>query len=180
VLAHLSGQIDLVLDAGPTPGGIESTVLDLTTHPPRVLRPGPIEASQLAAVVGGAIETGGVRGTLNGTGADAARSPGMHARHYAPRASLECVAREELPRRVRERSKAGLRIGVLSLDVGREISQGVMVVQMPLDATTYGARLYAELHALDEKVTHIIVQLPPQTPEWAAIHDRLRKASHSA
>src|SRR5207249_1608348 len=52
VLSGLKGRIDLVLDSGPTPGGIESTVLDVTTSPPRLLRPGLVTPAELEAVVG--------------------------------------------------------------------------------------------------------------------------------
>src|SRR5262249_3356268 len=52
VLGGLEGRIDMLLDAGPTPGGIESTVLDVTTSPPRVLRPGLVTLGEIEAIVG--------------------------------------------------------------------------------------------------------------------------------
>jgi len=52
VLAQLGGRIPLILDGGPCPGGIPSTVLDLTVDPPRMLRPGPVSAAEIAAVLG--------------------------------------------------------------------------------------------------------------------------------
>jgi L-threonylcarbamoyladenylate synthase len=52
---------------------------------------------------------------------------------------------------------------------------------MPADASSYAARLYAVLHELDaENLEWIAVELPPETSEWAAIHDRLRRAAGSA
>src|SRR5947209_6677836 len=87
VLSGLEGRIDLLLDAGPTPGGIESTVLDLTTSPPRLLRPGLVTPAQLEAVIG---PIG--RGTAPATGGEPQRSPGMMARHYAPRTPLELAS----------------------------------------------------------------------------------------
>jgi L-threonylcarbamoyladenylate synthase len=51
VEAALAGRIPLILDGGPCPGGVASTVLDLTVSPPRLLRPGPVTVEQLAAVV---------------------------------------------------------------------------------------------------------------------------------
>jgi L-threonylcarbamoyladenylate synthase len=52
VLLGLDGRIDVLLDAGPTTGGVESTVLDLSSHPPRLLRPGLVSAAEIEAIVG--------------------------------------------------------------------------------------------------------------------------------
>src|SRR5262249_39602316 len=97
VLQGLDGRIDLVLDAGPTPGGLESTVLDLTVDPPRVLRPGLVTVQQLQDVIGDvAIADRWVasESTSGGASAEPLRSPGMLARHYAPRAKMICVDKE--------------------------------------------------------------------------------------
>src|SRR5207244_1574467 len=84
VLRGLDGRIDLILAAGPTTAGIESTVLDLTTTPPRLLRPGPIAPAQLEAILGPITR-------VNSSTAETASlpSPGMLPRHYAPRTPLE-------------------------------------------------------------------------------------------
>ena len=79
VRRSLDGRIDLILDGGPTSGGVESTVLDVTTVPPRLLRPGLIVPAALEGVIG--LIT---RSTLTPTG-QALPSPGMSPRHYAPR-----------------------------------------------------------------------------------------------
>ncbi|HMF19354.1 MAG TPA: L-threonylcarbamoyladenylate synthase, partial [Gemmataceae bacterium] len=77
VLHGLEGRIDLLLDAGPTPGGLESTVLDVTTNPPRLLRPGLISPAELGAVIGPIIQK------ESPNPGDTLRSPGMLGRHYA-------------------------------------------------------------------------------------------------
>src|SRR5204862_2178584 len=82
----LDGKIDLILDGGPTPGGLESTVLDLTVSPPRLLRPGLVTPAQIEAVIGSIAQRAAAVTT-----AEPIRSPGMHERHYAPRAPLECA-----------------------------------------------------------------------------------------
>src|SRR4051794_29437194 len=84
VLHTMRGRIDLVLDPGPTSGGLESTVLDLTTSPPRLLRPGLVTRSEVEAIIGPIV--------LSSTaplGAVSLPSPGMLPRHYAPRTPLE-------------------------------------------------------------------------------------------
>src|SRR5436190_1865041 len=84
VLKGLDGRIDLVLDGGPCPGGIESTVVDVTGGAVRLLRPGLVTVPMLEEVVG-RVETGT-------TSTGVARSPGQMARHYRPRTPLVLVA----------------------------------------------------------------------------------------
>lgn len=177
VRAGLGARVDLILDAGPTSGGIESTVLDLTTALPRVLRLGLVTPEALESALGAVIEVALDRAP---TGSDApARSPGTRARHYAPHARLILAA----PRggaEVRDRAACGERVGWLRLPAqnsGPDFTN-VVVIDMPPDARGYAARLYAALHELDAAgVSVIIVDEPPQTPEWAAIRDRLRRAA---
>src|SRR5438105_4599821 len=79
------GRIDMTLDGGPSPGGLESTVLDLTCTPPRLLRPGLVTPDQIEAIIG-PINLA----TTQTAASDAPLpSPGMLGRHYAPRAPLE-------------------------------------------------------------------------------------------
>jgi L-threonylcarbamoyladenylate synthase len=171
VLAGLDGRIDLVLDAGPVPGGIESTVLDLTGDPPRLLRPGLVSPAEIEAVVGPIVRPA----TKEAPAAGVLPSPGMLSRHYAPRTPLELAA-DDGGARVEELRRAGLRVGWLTFGA-REVA-GVTVVAMPDDPDGYAARLYAALHALDgEGLDRIIVARPPEGDEWLAVRDRLRRAA---
>lgn len=172
VLAGLEGRIDLLLDGGPTPGGIESTVLDLSRPRPRLLRPGLVSAAEIEEVIG-PIER-------SGTAAEGPLpSPGMLARHYAPRAALECLPPEEAIRHARALAEQGLRVGLVALGaVADGDNPYLLPVGMPGNATAYARRLYDTLHKLDAAaVDRIVVALPPDTEEWQAIHDRLRRAS---
>jgi L-threonylcarbamoyladenylate synthase len=172
VLHDLNGRIDLVLDAGPCPGGLESTVLDLTQRPPRLLRPGLIGPSEIEELIGLT-----ERSTPAAAPDQPLPSPGMLARHYAPRAPLECITGNAAVR-VAELIGQGLRVGWLKLGGNGGSLSGVIQVAMPRDPLTYAARLYAELHALDDAgVDRSIVELPPDTEEWLTIRDRLRRAS---
>jgi L-threonylcarbamoyladenylate synthase len=175
VLRGLSGRIDLMLDAGPTPGGLESTVLDLTTTPPRLLRPGLISLAELEAVLG-TVQL--LQAKVSDT--QPLPAPGMLSRHYAPQAPLE--GREDDGRaRVEEWRLQGLRVGWLTFTAPAEPLPGVVVQVMPADPADYAAQLYAVLHALDEAaVERIVVALPPDTPEWLAVRDRLRRAATPA
>ena len=204
VYADLNGRIDLLLDAGPTSGGIESTVVDVTTRPARLLRLGLIDPAAieriigpirrpvvpLALVLGG--EGLGVRGRVTAREAPLTPdpsppeyrgrgekefplpSPGMLSRHYAPRTPLECVEGDGMTR-VDELLAAGLRVAVVTR---RSRPEGVRTLTMPADPAGYAARLYAALHLLDaEGFDRLIVELPPDEDAWLAVRDRLRRAS---
>jgi L-threonylcarbamoyladenylate synthase len=173
VLKELAGRVDLILDAGPTTGGLESTVLDLTSSPPRMLRPGLVTADQIEAALGRTLEP------LAQVARDAiAKSPGQMERHYAPCIPLE-VLTEGVETRLHALTGKGARVGWLALGtrpVG--LPSTVIVVRMPGEAAGYSARLYAALHELEDAgVERIVVTRPPTSREWGAIHDRLRRAA---
>jgi L-threonylcarbamoyladenylate synthase len=172
VLRGLADRIDLLLDAGPTTGGLESTVLDLTTDPPTLLRPGLVTTPELEAVLGP------IEQSLHESGSMPSRSPGQMKRHYAPRTALELI--QESRSRVEELSWQGLRIGwVTYREEDEEIASPLVSrILLPGDSVSYGAQLYAALHTLDDAgLDRIVVEMPPTGPEWLAVHDRLRRAS---
>ncbi len=187
VLRSLEGRIDLILDGGPTSGGIESTIIDVTTEPPRLLRPGLITTAQVEAVIGSLERPV----TMVKTSAPLP-APGMLERHYAPRAPLECVSEAGMSRAA-ELCGSGLRVGWVKLapkdQVGRpnqitplvaglDAGLNMLVVEMPLDPTAYSAQIYATLHELDDAgVDRILVDWPPETDDWLAVRDRLRRAA---
>ena len=84
VLKSLGGRIDLILDGGSCPGGIESTVLNLTVDPPKILRPGLISALEIEAVIGSLAQARLEESETVSREAVAVLSPGMSAKHYAP------------------------------------------------------------------------------------------------
>lgn len=174
VLRGLDDRIALILDAGPVPGGLESTVVDVTTVPPRLLRPGLLSAREIEAVVGPMVRASEESPSPDGP----LPSPGMLARHYSPRTPLECVT-EDGRKRVEQLRDDGLRVGWLTFGpVPALVPPGVVALSMPCDPAGYALRLYAALHDLDEAgVDRIVVALPPATEEWLAIHNRLSRAA---
>lgn len=167
VASSLGDAVDLILDAGPTAAGLESTILDLTGARPRILRPGPLGPAELAALVGpvdlweGAAKAGDVQA-----------APGMAERHYAPRARLALVAPGA---GLREASGAVAYVGLGSLPI---LPEGVRGILLPLDAELVGTRLYALLHELDDAgFERIFMERPPEDEAWLAVRDRLRRAS---
>ncbi len=158
VFRGLSGAVDLILDGGPCPGGLESTVVDLTGPVARLLRPGLVTAEQLKTVLGELEMSAPVN-------PDAPLpSPGLLTRHYAPRTALECAATaEEAEFLANLYETAGLKVARYA---------------PPADPTAAAAALYADLHALDAGgFDRLIVALPPDTDAWRAVRDRLTRAA---
>ena len=169
----LGGRVALILDGGPTPVGIESTVVSLAGPVPTLLRPGTVSIEELRDAVGEVVPASQRPG-----GAAARPSPGMLDRHYAPRAALRTAGRDALLGELRADPGAAGRTAVLSLRGAPELP-AARVVAMPDDAREYAALLYATLHRLDDEgFERILVEQPPDTPEWAGVRDRLRRASH--
>ena len=183
VLRGLGDRIDLLLDGGPTAGGLESTVLDLTVAPPRLLRPGLVSPAEIEAEIGpiAGIDrfTTGKAPQAEEKPAEPLRSPGMLARHYAPRVPLECVPQGADRVRVEQLRQDGQRIGWLALGaLESETGCGAMIIEMPSAPEAYAAQLYAALHTLEAaRVERIVVTLPPAGDAWLAIRDRLSRAS---
>jgi L-threonylcarbamoyladenylate synthase len=155
-------DVPLVLDGGPSAWGIESTVLDLTTPVPTLLRPGALALRALRDV------TGAIALPNAETADGAARpSPGMSRRHYAPRAALHLVpdvGAIEIP------EKTGILTYEGAAVPGAEV--------LSADPREYAADLYAALHRLDDAgVETILVQQPPNAEDWLAIRDRLTRAA---
>lgn len=169
VLKSLGDRIELILDADTTEHGLESTVVDCTVTPPRLLRPGPIGIGQLEGVVGKVkVEKGSIAD-------DTARpSPGMAQRHYAPHAKLLVVP---IPRLAAAIAEGEAPVGAFLLG-GAVLNAKATLVQMPADPVAYGAILFTELHRMDDAgIKTIVVEEPPHEAGWDAVWDRLRRAS---
>ncbi len=164
-------DVPLVLDGGPCRFGIESTVVDVTVSPPRLLRPGALSLRAIRAVVGPL--------RLPGDGpADVAggvRSPGLAHRHYAPRARLHLV---DDPAALAARAEDA-DPGTLGVLTHRSTAPaGAHVELLSADPLEYAADLYAALHRLDDAgVATILAQTPPAGDDWLAVRDRLTRAS---
>ncbi len=156
----------LIIDGGPCDIGIESTVLDVTSAMPRVLRPGSITAEQLRAVLGE---------VASQTITQQSASPGTATLHYAPHTPALLVSSDELSTIV---AKDAPLSAVICFDASH-IAPPHRAIQMPADPAAYAARLYEALRQADAiGAKQIIIEKPPHSSElWAAIHDRLRRAT---
>lgn len=174
VRRSLGDAVDIIVDGGPSPVGIESTVLSLAGEVPTILRPGSIGIDELREILG-RVEMA----TAAPTDQTALPSPGMMDRHYAPRAEVRLF---DPAARVAAFAKAvwaasdDRTVGVIAFAPAS--ASGARVVVMPGDARQYAARLYAALHALDAAGCEVIwIERVPESPEWAGIRDRLRRAA---
>ena len=176
VRKSLGNEIDYILDGGPCKVGIESTVLSLAGPKPILLRPGGISRIELEAIIGPVALAQEIT-----TGPHPA--PGMHPRHYSPRTPLLLVTNGNVPDRGQgiylQYAHPAKRVSVDSkAKVGRNIGSSIATVQMPTTAADYAAALYEQLHQADAaSADWIAVDQFPNTPEWEAIQDRLRRAA---
>ena len=161
VQQHLAGKIAAVVDGGPCPVGIESTIVDLSGEHARILRPGIITTEMILRHVP-------LAGNVDAT---APRVPGALESHYAPR--TPCY---RIPADLSVSPFPGKRIGLLAQRPATwPVSQ---FWPMPLQPEDYARELYAALHEADASGCEILlIALPPDESAWAAIHDRVLRAT---
>ncbi len=182
VIEDLSGRIEYIIDGGPCQVGVESTVLDVTTKIPIILRPGGITLEMLEKVLE-KVDTDSVlevRGDLK------PRSPGMKYRHYSPKAEMILISGEtdsvveKINQLIKDSNEKGLNVGVLtSFENAHQYNADVVVkagsVKNPNQIAT---GLYDSLRTFDEKNVDIIYsETFEEKGIGRAIMNRLRKAS---
>jgi L-threonylcarbamoyladenylate synthase len=161
VREDLGGDVDLVLEGGPSEIGIESTIVDLSGGAAVLLRPGKISRGELAKFV-----------KLKERNESSPRHSGGLERHYAPRTPARLVPTHALDREI---SHLKDRVAVLAFS--RPDERVDYWLRMPREPEGYAQRLYAALRELDGAGCELIlVEAPPETPEWAAVRDRLIRA----
>ena len=150
VQRDLGDAVDLILDGGPCPVGVESTIVDCTVDPPQVLRPGGIPADQIEALL--------TQGLAPAAGPS--RASGMLASHYAP--ACEVLLADD--------AAHAIEIAALRLDA--------VVIGIDVDPVVYARQLYDWLRRADERGSGVVVAvLPPAAGLGHAIRDRLIKAA---
>ena len=161
VREDLGNDVDLVLEGGPSEVGIESTIVDVSGAVARILRPGGISRADIEAVLGAVEEKA----------ADSPRHSGGLERHYAPRTRARMVPTHFLDREI---ASYGDKVAVLAFS--RPDERVDYWLRMPRDPAAYAQRLYAALRELDEGGCELmLIESPPETQEWAAVLDRLRR-----
>ena len=185
VRAQLAGKISLIVDGGQSQVGIESTVLDLTVSPPRILRPGMIHAESLAAVAGNIQHPTSPAAPKRSEGGNIQhpklKSPGLLAKHYSPKAKLVVLDWQDDAQLHALLSTLNSQLSTCFVIAHTKIPGGFRaenVSVIPHDAEAFARALYAELHRCDAAGAKlIVVEAPPDSPEWSGIADRLRRAA---
>lgn len=180
VLADLDGRIEAVLDDGPTPLGVESTVLDLRGDEPALLRLGGVSHADLEDILGCA-----VRGPALVPDPGGLRSPGLLTRHYSPRTPLWLFAGQDaatLARMSRAAAGAPGSVGLLLCTEDLLAFTDLNARRFDLGPRTHpqeiAHRLYDGLRTLDGAgVTAILARLVPPVGLGDAINDRLIRAA---
>jgi len=164
VREDLGADAELVLDGGPSEVGIESTIVDLSGAQPVLLRPGKISAVELEAVLGSRVLA---------KQSDSPRHSGGLERHYAPRTPARLVPTHELDQEI---ARLGAKLAVLAFS--RPDERVDYWLRMPREPQAYAQRLYAALRELDStQCEMILIEAPPEAPEWAGVRDRLERAT---
>jgi L-threonylcarbamoyladenylate synthase len=170
VLADLEGRVDLILDSGPTLLGLESTVLDLTTLTPRLLRPGPISIKELEDVLEVTVME-----PSSTSSSDRLASPGQMPVHYAPSTPSFRVDSSG------GMGEMGYRANMALVVIGDHDTPSLsgfgacFTLETPDEASR---QLYDVLHRCDLLgLSSIVVLMPPDLPDWRAVRDRLTRAT---
>ncbi len=169
VADDLGDAVDLILDGGACDVGIESTIVAFMTGTPMLLRPGGIPLDAIAGVLG--------RMPLS-RDATAPRASGTLTSHYAPRTPASLVKPDALLAELAQLEERDERIAVLAVSARRPDAFDGVWISAPNDATIYARMLYANLRALDgADADAILIERVPQERDWAAIGDRLARAT---
>lgn len=171
VAEELGDNVACILDGGPCSVGVESTIIDLTDEHPAILRPGRITRSQLKAVLQTEIRL---------SPQTKIRAPGMMAVHYAPNTMALLCATDTLIAMIDDLCGKGKNIGILAFS--QNISPAPCpcqhLIRLPNQAEHYESALYSALRELDKlQLETILIEQPPDSEPWAAVNDRLGKAT---
>jgi len=149
VVDDLGDRVDYVLDGGPCHVGLESTIVDCTVDPPRVLRPGGVTTERIHAIVDQGDQT-----------TSTVRAPGMLASHYAPMCRLHLLEADHAVDSIDEPSRTRL-------------------VDASGDPIGFARDMYSFMRRADEEgVEDLYVRMPAPVGIGVAIRDRLTKAAH--
>ncbi|MBS1153157.1 MAG: hypothetical protein H6Q89_4855, partial [Myxococcaceae bacterium] len=167
VIDDLGDEVDLIFDGGPCTVGVESTIVDLSSATPRLLRPGGVPKEQLEALLGLELAPP----------APEVRAPGMLPSHYAPRAGLVLTTQDKLADEAAQRDLWGAAVAVLSAQKPA-LPPNVRHFPLPSDPADAARVLYATLRQIDEAGYDVIVAvLPAEAGLGLAVRDRLTRAA---
>ncbi len=169
VRREFGDAVDFIFDGGECEVGIESTIVDASGAAPVLLRPGHITAAEIEEAAGVA---------LAAPSAHSPRASGTLAAHYAPATPLLIMEGDLLLEFAATMARREKRVAVLARSASQPLLEGIAWIAAPRDAAAYAHDLYANLRALDALACDaLLVEQLPQSPDWAAVNDRLGRAA---
>ena len=174
----MDGKIDGIVDGGPCAVGVESTIIDLTVTPPRLLRPGGLPLEALEEVLGTVAVDKAVTGLLKD--GEKPRAPGMKYRHYAPKAPVTAVTGDPAHSALVIRGLLREKAGVICFDEFAGYFEGHIVHRLGpfTDKLAQAQRVFDALRTFDgTDVTEIFAQCPDDAGLGLAVGNRLKKAA---
>ena len=178
VREDMDGRIDGVVDGGPCRVGVESTIIDLTCTPPRLLRPGGLPLEELRAVLGEVAVDKAV--TQQMAAGERPRAPGMKYRHYAPKAPVTVVTGAPAASAACIRAHLPAGAGVICFTEYKDLFPGRSIHDLGSahDKAEQARRVFDALREFDhETVTEIYAQCPDTAGLGLAVSNRLKKAA---
>jgi len=169
VAEELGDSVACILDGGSCSIGVESTIIDLSDEHPAILRPGRITRSKLKAVL---------QTDVRLSSKSQIRAPGMMAVHYAPNTMAMLCPAESLITMIDELCAKGKNLGILAFSPAMAETPCEHLIRLPEQAENYETALYSALRELDNlQLDMILIEQPPENEAWAAVNDRLGKAT---
>ena len=178
MLEDMDGKIQAIVDAGPCAVGVESTIVDLTVTPPRLLRPGGVTLEELEDALGEVAVDEAVRRLM--APGEHPKAPGMKYRHYAPKAPVTVVKGDPDETAGYIAARMGEASGVICFDEYRGYFRGhpVETIGPAADQAEQARRIFDALRAFDQlPVTDIWAQSPDDSGIGLAVTNRLNKAA---
>jgi L-threonylcarbamoyladenylate synthase len=176
--AHVEAEFGrdlLILDGGPCAVGIESTIVDCTRGAPVLLRPGSITRARIEQACGQLLRS---PESMTQVAQAAPRASGTLASHYAPRAKLRLMDAGEIEQRLASLGVHASNLGLWCRHRPTDLGAGVFWLAQPSESEAAAQSLFAVLRELDARgVQQIWVELPPDTPDWEGVRDRLNRAA---
>jgi L-threonylcarbamoyladenylate synthase len=173
VMQGLHGRIAAVLEGGACEHGLESTIVDLVSKKPRILRSGPVTQQQLENAMGQSVDTPKNHIEI---------VPGNVEAHYQPNTPLRIMSSEQLLKQIDRLRQTSCHFIVCSNTVIEQCKKANIPESqwtcLRNNAADFGRKLYVTLYQVDQGLpSQIIVEQPPQSDAWAAVNDRLSRAS---
>jgi L-threonylcarbamoyladenylate synthase len=171
VQEELRDSVDFILNGGRCEIGLESTIVDVSSESPVILRPGVITGAQIEAVI---------HQPLFEKKQDVPRVPGSLEAHYAPTTPTQLLPALEIEYFLTTLKKSDFPLALVIRSRVAPTGDDIAYVEMPADPGLYAHTLYQILRELDhERLKRIVIEDVPRDEAWSAIRDRLIKASQA-